>query len=471
MSRPEDRDRRRAEQKPAKLVDLGAHRGDTLPAFSDEALALRFAAEHADNLRYVHKWGHWFRWDGHRWKEDDTLVVFDAARVLCRNAARRANKPKAQGAKTIASAKTVAAVASLARTDRRLAATAAQWDADPWLLNTPGGTVDLKTGELRPHRLADYCTKMTAVAPGGECPLWLATLRYIFGGDAEIVSFLKRWAGYSLTGVTTEHKLVFAFGTGGNGKGVTTSTIAGVMCDYAMAAPMEVFIAANSDRHPTELAMLRGARLVTASETETGRAWAESRIKQLTGGDKISARFMRQNFFEFTPQFKLLIAGNHRPSLRSVDEAMRRRFLLLPFLKTIPEAARDPDLAEKLKAEWPGILAWMIAGCIDWQERGLRPPAAVLDATKLYLEGEDAFQLWLADATTRDANAFEATRELFSSWTSWALAAGERVGNEKDFAAALESAGFVRYRTQIKRGFRGLKLNRPEPAGDPRYAD
>jgi len=468
---PPDSQPTRAPKKPARVVDLGAHRGDMLPAYSDEALALRFADENAAKLRFVAELGHWFQWSGRHWMEDRTLVAFDAVRALCREAARRANKPKARGAEKIASAKTVYAVASLARTDRRLAATAAQWDDNPWLLNTPGGTVDLKTGELGPHRLTDYSTKLTAVAPGGECPLWLTTLSYIFDGDSEIVSFLQRWAGYSLTGVTSEQKFLFAYGTGANGKGVTSSTVAGVLGDYAMAAPAAVFMASNNDRHPTELAMLRGARLVMASETEGGRAWAESRIKQLTGGDKISARFMRQNFFEFTPQFKLLIAGNHRPSLRSVDEAMRRRFLLLPFLKTIPEAARDPDLAEKLKAEWPGILAWMIAGCIDWQERGLRPPAAVLDATKLYLEGEDAFQLWLADATTRDANAFEATRELFSSWTSWALAAGERVGNEKDFAAALESAGFVRYRTQIKRGFRGLKLNRPEPAGDPRYAD
>jgi putative DNA primase/helicase len=457
---PEDRDRLRAEQerageehlspesapteppkKPAKLVDLGAHRGDALPTFSDEALALRFAAQNADKLRFVNELGHWFQWSGRHWKEDRTLVAFDAVRALCREAARRANKLKERGAEKIASRKTVAAVACLARADRRLAATAAQWDADPWLLNTPGGMVDLKTSELRPHRLEDYCTKMTAVAPGGECPRWLATLSYIFGGNAEIVSFLQRWAGYSLTGVTSEQKFLFAYGTGANGKGVTSSTMAGVLGDYAMAAPVAVFMASNSDR--TELAMLRGARLVTASETEAGRAWAESRIKQLTGGDKISARFMRRDFFEFTPQFKFLIAGNHKPSLRSVDEAMRRRFLFLPFLVTIPEGERDPDLTEKLKAEWPGILAWMIAGCIDWQERGLRPPSAVLLATKTHLEAEDAFQLWLADATTREANAWEATRELFLSWTSWALAAGEKVGDEKNFAAALEAAGFA----------------------------
>jgi putative DNA primase/helicase len=320
---PPDSQPTRAPKKPARVVDLGAHRGDMLPAYSDEALALRFADENAAKLRFVAELGHWFQWSGRHWMEDRTLVAFDAVRALCREAARRANKPKARGAEKIASAKTVYAVASLARTDRRLAATAAQWDDNPWLLNTPGGTVDLKTGELGPHRLTDYSTKLTAVAPGGECPLWLTTLSYIFDGDSEIVSFLQRWAGYSLTGVTSEQKFLFAYGTGANGKGVTSSTVAGVLGDYAMAAPAAVFMASNNDRHPTELAMLRGARLVMASETEGGRAWAESRIKQLTGGDKISARLMHRDFFEFTPQCKLQIAGNHKPSLRSVDEAKR----------------------------------------------------------------------------------------------------------------------------------------------------
>ena len=384
-----------------KLVHLDAHQKATGNLTTEDAVALRFAEERAELLRYVYSWGMWLHWTGCRWERDTTLLAFDMVREFCRALAKRT------GAKKFASAKGVGAVVQLARSDRRLAATTSQWDANPWALNTPGSVIDLKTGALRPHRPEDFCTRMTAVTPGGECPLWLSTLNYIFGGDEELVSFLQRWAGYSLTGVVTEQKLVFEHGNGGNGKGVTTSTLTGIMGDYAMAASMETFIASNSDRHPTDLAMLRGARLVTASETEDGRAWAKSRIKQMTGGDKISARFMRQDFFEFMPQFKLLISGNHKPSFRGVDEAIRRRFLLLPFLVTVPESERDPDLPEKLKAEWPGILAWMIAGCIDWQERGLRPPAAVLEATKTYLEAEDALQLWLSDATTRDPNAWE----------------------------------------------------------------
>jgi putative DNA primase/helicase len=169
-----------------------------------------------------------------------------------------------------------------------------------------------------------------------------------------------------LTAATRDHALFFGYGTGANGKSVLLSTVAGILGDCHKTAPIETFIASNVDRHPTDLAMLRGARLVTATETEEGRQWAESRIKSLTGGDRVSARFMRQDFFEYTPQFKLFIAGNHRPGLRSVDEAIRRRFHLIPFAVTIPAEERDGELTEKLKAEWPGILAWIVAGCLNW---------------------------------------------------------------------------------------------------------
>ena len=196
--------------------------------------------------------------------------------------------------------------------------------------------------------------------------------------------------GYCITGSTREHGLFFFYGTGANGKSVLLNTVSGILGDYHRTAPIETFTASSVDRHPTELAGLQGRRLVTAIETEEGRRWAESRIKALTGGDKISARFMRADFFEYTPAFKLVIAGNHKPGLRSVDEAIRRRFHLIPFTVTIPEEKRDPDLFEKLSKEWPGILDWMINGAMHWQESGLRPPEAVTAATKAYLEAEDA---------------------------------------------------------------------------------
>lgn len=359
------------------------------PAFSDEALALRFAAQNADILRYVAAWSRWLIWTDTHWQFDETLKAFDLSRDVCRAAAGECNKQKLSSA--IASAKTVAAVERLAKADRRIAATVDQWDADPWQLNTPGGVVDLRDGECRLQNPADYITKIsgTAADPSQRIPHWRAFLDRVTGGDAEFVAFLRRVAGYCLTGSTSEQGLFFLYGTGANGKSTFLNAITGAIGDYCRTAPIETFTASTSDRHPTDLAGLRGARLVTAVETEEGRRWAESKIKTVTGGDKITARFMRQDFFEYTPQFKLLIAGNHKPGLRSVDQAIRRRLHLIPFTITIPAGERDPKLNDKLKAEWPGILAWMIEGCLEWQQCGLAPPAAVTDATAAYLEAEE----------------------------------------------------------------------------------
>jgi putative DNA primase/helicase len=328
---------------------------DRPPAFSDEALALRFAERHAGDLRYVAAWNKWLSWSGTHWRFDDTLHAFDLARRICREAAAECNKSKI--AVAIASAKTVAAVERLARTDRRIAATIEQWDADPLLLNTPDGVLDLRTGDSRLHRANDHMTKIAAVGPRGNCPRFLAFLERITSRDGELVAYLRRVFGYALTGVTREHALFFGYGTGANGKSVLLPTVAGILGDYHKTAPIESFVASTGDRQPTNLAGPRGARLVSATETEEGRRWAEAKIKQLTGGDTVSARFMRQDFFEFRPQFKLFVASNHKPSLRSVDEAIRRRFHLVPFAVTIPDEERDGEVAEKLKDEWPGILA------------------------------------------------------------------------------------------------------------------
>ena len=432
------------------------------PAFSDEALALRFADRHARDLRFVAAWAKWLIWDGSRWHFDDKLRGFNCARVICREAAAECNDDKLAFA--VASAKTVAAVERLARADPRLAAAIEQWDADPWLLNTPAGVIELRTGRLRPHRTEDYLTKITAVASGGVCPLFLAFLERIVGGDTELVAYLQRALGYSLTGLTQEHALFFAYGTGANGKSVLLSTAAGILGEYHRTAPIETFTASNSDRHPTDLAGLRGARLVTATETEEGRRWAESRIKQLTGGDTISARFMRQDFFDFCPSFKLVIAGNHRPSLRSVDEAIRRRFHLIPFAVKIPPKERDAELAEKLKAEWPGILNWMVEGCLKWQKERLRPPRAVLEATEAYLSAEDAIATWIDERCERDPNAWESSAALFASWSAWADAAGEPVGTQKKLTQALNDRdGFTIKNTAKARGLNGLRIIPREP--------
>ncbi len=265
--------------------------------------------------------------------------------------------------------------------------------------------------------------------------------------------------GYALTGSTQEHALFFLHGTGANGKGVFLSTIAGVLRDYAATAPMETFIASNSDRHPTDLAGLRGTRLVTAQETEEGRRWAESKIKALTGGDRIAARFMRQDFFEFTPQFKLIIAGNHKPGLRGVDEAMRRRMNLVPFIVTIPPEERDEKLAEKLRVEWPGILRWMVDACLEWAGEGLAQPEAVRKATDDYLRAEDAITEWMVERCTTKPNDTATSTALFQSWMRWADRSGEFIGSQKRFSQALEDRGFSKSRrSDGKVMFAGIAL-------------
>jgi putative DNA primase/helicase len=332
-------------------------------------------------------------------------------------------------------------------------------------------TIDLRTGKQYAPRPEDYCTKTGPVAPGGDCPLWQAFLDRVTGGDSGLQTYLARVVGYWLTGHTHEHALFFLYGRGANGKSTFIETIQSVMGDYAVTAPVETFMTAHGDRHPTELAALRGARLVVAPETEAGRHWNESRLKQLTGGDTIAARFVRQDFFTFKPTFKLCIVGNHKPALRNIDEAIRRRMHLIPFDVTIPPAERDIKLGEKLKAEWGGILEWAVQGCLDWRRQGLNPPAAAIEATDNYLTAEDTFATWLEERTEA-ANewAFETGAALFASWKAWADKSGEYAGTRKRFADTLQGRGFpTKKGTGGVRGFAGIRLVRPDYTDDPRY--
>jgi len=429
------------------------------PEFSEDRVALSFVDRHEHRFCYVAALGKWFVWDDCRWRMDDKQVAKDKVRTVCRENSAACNHPKQ--AKLLASAKTVSAVERLASTDQRIAAVIGQFDSDPWLLNTPAGTIDLRTGEQHGHSPQNYITKVTGTAPDPamRTPVWNKFLDRVTGGNTELILFLRKMAGYSLTGSTEEHALFFLYGLGANGKSTFLNAITAAAGDYHCTTPIETFTASNHDRHPTELAALRGARLVTATETEEGRRWAESRIKALTGGDKIAARFMRQDFFEFQPTFKLVIAGNHKPGLRSVDEAIRRRFNLIPFTVTIPPEERDEELPEKLKSELPGILAWMIEGCLDWQENGLQPPEVVTAATREYLEAEDAIAAWVEDCAARDPNSFSKSTELFASWSQWAERSGEHVGSQKRFAQNLEARGFAPFRHYQKgRGFNGIRL-------------
>jgi putative DNA primase/helicase len=440
------------------LTELAAGLESLPPRFSEEALALRFSRRYAEDLRYVARWGHWMRWDGTRWVDDDTLHVFDLARGVCRAASAECGDSQRTIAAKVASKATSAAVERLAAADRRHAATVVQWDADPWMLNTPTGTIDLRTGDSHEHRRSEHITKITVAGPGGNCPLWLRFLCRITGGDSELQSFLQRMIGYALTGSTREHALFFLYGSGANGKSVFLSTLSVLLADYAKTTPASSFTASTSEQHPTDLAGLRGARFVTAIETEDGARWAEAKIKSLTGGDKIAARFMRCDFFEFLPEFKLVIAGNHRPALRSVDEAIRRRLYLVPFTVTIPQEERDPRLGEKLRAEFPGILSWAIQGCLAWQRDGLNPPALVRIATTDYLAAEDAVGRWLEDCCITGGTYWTAGAALFSDYQAWSERTGERAMSQKRLTQTLESRGFVQERTSAARGFAGIGL-------------
>jgi putative DNA primase/helicase len=250
------------------------------PAPSEDALALDFAGRHKDELRFVAFWGKWLKWTSERWQVEKTLAAYDLARRICHGHSLGGLR-----------ARTVAAVELMARSDRRLAATTDQWDADPWLFNTPSGTVELITGDLREHRPLDYITKIAGCSPGAEgCPLFFEFLDTIFAKDQDIITYVQKFFGYILTGVTTEHAMGFFHGGGANGKSVPVSTIAGILGEYHRVAPIDTFTATGFSRHSTDLAGLMGARLVTAHETEEGAKWAEAKLKALTGGDKITAQ-------------------------------------------------------------------------------------------------------------------------------------------------------------------------------------
>jgi putative DNA primase/helicase len=444
----------------AALQDTG-----DIPAAAEDSIALLFAERYAHELRHVAAWGWWLRYDGTSWSRDSTLHAFDLARAICREVAADCERAAA----AVASAKTVAAIERLAKADRRLAATTSQWDTNGWSFNAgddeDGATFDLRTGIGRAPDPLDYITKKTACrcAPAGTMhPLWTEFLERVTNSNAELQGFLKRYVGYCCTGFTDEHVFVFAYGSGANGKSTFINTIVGIFGDHATVADMTTFIASTSERHPTDLAKLRGARLVVAQETQKGRRWDETKIKALTGGDKITARFMRQDFFDFVPTFKLFICGNHKPRLASVDEAMRRRLLLVPFTVQIPPGERDPDLPRKLKAEWPAILRWCIEGCLEWQRIGLAPPSVVRDATDAYFADQDTLGQWL-DECTKDGGkfAFTPTADLFASWKVWCEANNLKPGSQQALSEALSARGYTKKRDSTdRRGFTNLTVAR-----------
>jgi P4 family phage/plasmid primase-like protien len=434
--------------------DAAEERGAaSAPASSEAGLAMSFAAANADWLRYAWSWKSWMVYDGQRWRED---VLRQAERAVVAHACAAAAQFNTA---TLANGKTIREIERLARSDPRLAIGADVWDADPWLLNTPGGVIDLKTGETRPHDPSLYLTKMTSVAPEKKVsPHWLAFLEKTTGGEKTYTRYLQKLCGYALTGDISEQKVFFPFGEGQNGKSVLWNTVADIMADYARTAAIETFASSRSDRHPTELAYLRGARLVIAMETEPGRRWREGVIKRLTGGDKVAARFMHKDFFEYRPQFTLVIFGNHKPKFSSVDKSIRRRFRLLPFTMVIADEEVNKHLPEQLVCEWGGILQWMIEGCVAWREEGLGEPQVVKGSSDAYFEDEDVVGDWLAERCEVDPAGRQTVKDLFADWKAWAIDANEEVGSKRAFGDALEKHGYKRDRTNKARWIVGLRL-------------
>lgn len=433
------------------------------PALSEDALAQAFVREHGADWHHVPIWGTWLRWSGTHWKKDDLGGPREAIRLICRATVTDHDKP--HEARRIASDRTITAVQRIAASDPIVAAGPDIWDRHAFLLNTPEGTLDLASGEVREHRRTDLMTLITGASVGADCRRWIGFVEEIMGGDNEMVAYLARVCGYCLTGSMTEQVFFFLHGEGANGKSVFLRALSTVLGSYAKTAPLESFTATTGDRHPTDLAGLRGARLVTVTETEAGRTWAESRIKAITGGDPIRARLMHRDFFEFAPSFKLIVSGNHRPQLKAVGEAMRRRLHLIPFAVIIPEDRRDRTIDETLAAERDGILAWMIAGCLEWQRIGLAPPEAVRLASAEYFADEDHVGQWIAEHCELGAALVSTSAALYASWSAFAETSGLEKGSQRTLAEALRQRGITPERVEQRRCWRGIALRHRGASG------
>jgi putative DNA primase/helicase len=434
---------------------------EPLPAaMSEDALADHFAGEYGPRWRYVKAWGSWFEWRTDGWYKDDTALIDRLAVQTTRQALYwvDAQQLTPDGKRKLNSKRTAGNLRDIAMHDRRIAATIDQWDRHPMLLGVPGGVVDLRNGKLMPAQPELYITKRTSTAPeAGVCPVWLGLLERVTQGDGALLEYLQRLCGYVLTGETREECFAFIYGPAQTGKSTFIRVLQEILGDYHCKAQMETFTESRHERHAEELAVLVGSRLVTCTETEEGKRWNESRIKALTGRDRIRARFMRENSFEFDPQFKLIIAGNHAPHLRNVDDAMRRRLHVIPFTQPITMEERDDRLADKLRAEYPQILYWMIQGALAWQDAKLGRPDVIAQAVNNYLAGEDSIGEWIAECVELSGKC--QTSGAYSNFKRWAELAGEYVMPQKRFVQALKERGFDTKRgAQGKRYITGLEL-------------
>jgi putative DNA primase/helicase len=332
----------------------------------------------------------------------------------------------------------------LARTEEPVVVSITTLDSSPWLLNVQNGTLDLTTGDLRPYDPADLITRVAPVAydSGAEAPTWRGFLHTVMGGDEQLIRYLQRLVGYALTGQTTEHILAFLHGYGANGKTTFLNTILALLGPYGKQADPMLLVARSRDPHPTNMADLVGSRFVVCSEVDDGRHMAEAAMKQLTGGDRIKARFMHRDFFEFEPTHKIWLAANNKPIVRNNDHGVWRRIRLIPFTVTIPAEEQDRDLPEKLRAELPGILAWAVEGCLEWRRGGLRDPESVRAATQGYRDDMDLIGQFIVERCEEIPGRRAQAQTLYAAYRTWCEENGLHPCSQQAFGRRLSERGF-----------------------------
>lgn len=442
---------------------------DSTFAKTDCGNAERFAAEHGQLLRYCHVNKKWYLWSDIRWVKDDTGEVYRLAKQTVRRIPSEALKPTndeqwralTKHALQSESESRIKAMVSLAQNETKIPVRLTDLDCDSMLLNVQNGTVDLRTIQLRQHRRGDLLTKLAPVIydAKAECPLWRHFLGDITAYNVELMAYLQRAVGYTLTGEADEHALFLLYGSGANGKTTFLEVLRHILGDYAQAADFSTFIASQRLSGPrNDLAKLHGARLVTATESEDGMRLAESVVKQITGGDTVTARFLYSEHFEFKPQFKVWLGTNHKPDIRGTDEGIWRRIRLVPFTVCIPNKKRDRKLSEKLKAESAGILNWALEGLVQYYEHRLEEPNCVIKASAEYRDDQDILRQFVASCCVTIADAKVPARELYTAYRTWACEAGEPTVNERQFSKALAEHGFNKVRHASGTIWRGIGL-------------
>lgn len=418
-------------------------------ALTDLGNAERLADLHGRHLRAVASWNKWLVWDDRRWRIDETLEAEARAKDTVRAIYTEASSAETQmereslvkhAVRSEGDAR-VRAMLSRAMAERSLAVRADTLDADPWLLNLMNGTLDLRTQQLHAHRREDRITKLMPVTYDREatCPRWEAFLQTIMQGSDELVQFLQTAFGYTLTGMVSEQCLFFCYGKGANGKSTVLDTLRGLLGEYGSVADFSTFLDRKQDGPRNDIARLAGSRMVTAIEAGDGHRLAESVVKNLTGGDKITARLLYREAFEFVPTFKLWLATNHKPVIRGTDLGIWRRIRMIPFAHTVKDEDKVPDFAATFIPEWPGILNWALAGLERWLDRGaIVQPEAVADATSEYKEESDVLGAFLLECCEFGRDFSCAASDLYTAYVRWSEAGREYTMTQTKFGRALE---------------------------------